>query len=102
MNSPESRCSAHGARLRRCPKIRVRKRWQETGLFPNWTAPKCFDSGATTTVVVSPFSFACFASTGGFSKTDTQVPVKILNHLGRQPQLPPALWLAPPDRPATE
>ena len=39
---------------------------------------------------------------GRFLEDYAQVPVKILNHLGRQLQLPPALWLASPDRPATE
>jgi len=39
---------------------------------------------------------------GRFLEDYSPVPVKILNHLGRQLQLPPVLSLSPPDRPATE
>src|ERR1017187_7127193 len=39
---------------------------------------------------------------GRFLEDYTRVPVKILNHLGRQLQLPPVLSLSTPDRPATE
>ena len=39
---------------------------------------------------------------GRFLEDYARVPVKILNHLGRQLQLPPVLSLSTPDRPATE
>ena len=39
---------------------------------------------------------------GRFLEDYTLVPVKILNHLGRQLQLPPVLSLPSPERPATE
>ena len=39
---------------------------------------------------------------GRFLEDYARVPVKILNHLGRQLHLPPVLALLPPDRPATE
>ena len=102
MNSPESRCSARGARLRRCPKIRVRKSWQETGLFPNRTAPKCCDAGGNDHRRRFAVQLCVLRQYGRFLEDYAQVPVKILNHLGRQLQLPPALSLASPDRPATE
>lgn len=39
---------------------------------------------------------------GRFLEDYSRLPVKILNHLGRQFQLPPVLSLSAPDRPATE
>jgi integrase len=51
------------------PSDPVRKNWPEIGLSPSRTARKRCDAEATTIAVVSPFSFACFASTGDFSKT---------------------------------
>jgi TnpA family transposase len=44
----------------------------------------------------------CLRNTGRFLNSYQSIPLKIINHLSRQIELPPILFLPEPDRPATE